>query len=148
MLLHWGRMSGVRHGDEIAIHYRLDGPDGQVVAASGEGQPLVMRVGSANIIAGLSAGVVGMQLNEIRAIHFGPEQAFGAGSESIERCIDKSDLPLELVIGDKIRLRHGDKCVTVWVVAEQRGTAWRVTTRHPCSGLHMAMTVKLVAHQG
>jgi FKBP-type peptidyl-prolyl cis-trans isomerase 2 len=141
-------MSGVRLGDEIAIHYRLDGPNGEVIAASGEGQPLVMRVGSDSVIVGLSAGVVGMQLEEIRAIHFSPEQAFGAGNESIERFIDKADLPPDVVIGDKIRLRHGDKCVTVWVVAEQWGTAWRVTTKHPCCGLNMAMTVKLVAHKG
>ena len=141
-------MSSDQLGDEIAIHYRLHGPDGEVLAASGEGQPFVMRVGSEEVLLGLSRGVMGMQLGEVKELHLVPEQAFGADAESVERFINKTDAPPDVVIGDKLRLRHGDTSVNVWVVAEQWGTAWRVSTKHPCAGMHVAMVIKVVSHNG
>ena len=141
-------MSSVKLGDEIAIHYRLHGPEGEVIAASGDGNPLAMRVGGSDVIIGLSAGVVGMQLHEIKSLHLAPEQAYGTNYDSIERFINKSDAPPDVVIGDKLRLCVDDKSVVVWVVAEQWGTAWRITTKHPYAGMHVAMTVKVIEHSG
>jgi len=140
-------MSSVQLGDEIAIHYRLHGPDGEVIAASGEGQPLVMRVGSDEVLLGLSRGVVGMQLGEVKELHLAPEEAFGTDAGSVERFINKVDAPPDVIIGDKLCLRTADTSVTVWVVAEQWGTAWRVCTKHPYAGMNVAMVLKVVGHQ-
>lgn len=141
-------MSSVQLGDEISIHYRLHGPEGEVIAASGDGQPLTMRVGSDEVILGLSRGVMGMQLGEVKELHLAPEQAFGSGTGSVERFINKTDAPPDVVIGDQLRIRYADSCVTVWVVAEQWGTAWRVCTKHPYAGMQVAMVVKVVGHNG
>ncbi len=141
-------MSSVKLGDEITIYYRLHGPEGEVIAASGDGQPLVMRVGSSDVLIGLSAGVIGMQLEEVKSLQLSPEQAFGLDTGSVERFINKTDAPADVVIGDTLRLSVGDETVTVWVVAEQWGTAWRVSTKHPYAGMNVAMTVKVIAHSG
>lgn len=146
MLLHFLCMSGVQLGDEIAIHYRLEDSQGNLVAVSGA-DPVPMRVGSQDVIIGVSCGVMGMQIDEVKALHLRPEQAFGSDHKSVERIVDKGDLPAETVVGDQIRLRYEDVCVTVWVLAEAEG-AWRITTKHPACGLNMAITVKLVAHKG
>lgn len=119
-----------------------------MIAASADGQPLRMRVGSSDVIIGLSSGVVGMQLGEVKSLHLAPEHAFGTEARSVERFINKVDAPPDVVIGDKLRLSDGENSVSVWVVAEQWGTAWRVSTKHPCAGMHVAMTVKVVAHSG
>ncbi len=140
-------MSAVQLGDEIAIHYRLHGPAGEVIAASAEGEPVIMRVGSDDVIPGLSIGVVGMELEEIKSLHFTPEQAFGDASKAIERVLPKNYLPPEVKVGDRLRLRQGDACLSVWVQAEQNASAWLVTTKHPYAGMKMAMTLKVIAHK-
>lgn len=140
-------MSLVQPGDRIAIHYRVQGLDGEVLAASPKGQPLPLRVGSVEVIPGLSLGVVGMRLGETRELRVAPEQAFGARRPAIERSIAKDKLPAELVVGDRLRLTLGPRQLSLWIVGEQWGTTWRVTTQHPLVGRQLDIVVKVVAHQ-
>lgn len=140
-------MSSVGLGDEIAIHFRLEDSEGNLVAKSKDGQPLSMRVGSQDVIMGINIGIIGMHLDDVRTLPLKPEYAFGADHESVERIVDKGDLPEEIVVGDQLRLRYGDSSVTLWV-AEDLVAAWRVTTKHPLCGQNVALTVKVVAHRG
>lgn len=140
-------MSFVELGDRIAIHYRVQGPEGELIAASAEGQPLSMTVGALDVIPGLSLGTVGMQLGENKALHLAAEDAFGPLGAAIERSIAKDQLPAEVGVGDRLRLRLGHRQLSLWIIAEQWGSAWRVTTQHPLAGKRLDMTIKVVAHQ-
>jgi FKBP-type peptidyl-prolyl cis-trans isomerase 2 len=139
-------MSAVQLGDKIAIHYRLHGPGGEALLASADGAPLLMRVGSSAVFPGLSAGVVGMQLNEIKQLNLTPQQGFGVATTAIERSIDKEHLPADVTVGSRLCLRQGERAFTVWVLQEQMGGRWLITTKHPYAGLSLAMTVKIVVH--
>jgi hypothetical protein len=46
-----------------------------------------------------------------------------------------------------LRLTLGEQQLSLWVVTEQWGTAWRVTTQHPMAGKPVAIKFKVVAHQ-
>lgn len=138
-------MSVVQLGDRVAIHYRVDGPEGTVIAASPAGEPLVLQAGGVDVIHGLSMGVLGAEVGEIRQLQVPPEDAFGTASGSVERSIAKDRLPPDVKVGDEIRCTLGERQLSLWVLAEQWGTAWRVSTQHPLAGQRLTIKFKVIA---
>ena len=138
-------MSVVQLGDRVAIHYRVDDPDGTVIAHSPAGEPLILQAGGVDVIHGLSMGVLGAEVGEIRQLQVPPEDAFGPGAESVERSIAKDKLPPDVQVGDELRLTLGERQLSLWVLTEQWGTAWRVSTHHPLAGQSMTIKFKVIA---
>lgn len=137
----------VKLGDQVAIHFRLENGEGVVIAALSEGRSLRLRVGSGDVFPGLSAGLIGMKQGEVKAIFFSPQEGYGK-KVGVERTLPKSCVPAEVCVGQMLRLRRGETCVTLWVLEDLAEGAWRVSTAHPNAGQNLAMTVKVVEHEG
>jgi FKBP-type peptidyl-prolyl cis-trans isomerase 2 len=139
-------MSVVQLGDRVAIHYRVDDSEGVAVVASPSGQPLILQAGGVDVFHGLSIGVLGMQIGDIKLLQIAADE-FGSPLPVLERTIAKDKLPEEVKVGDELLLTMGESQISFWVTAEQWGTAWRVTTQHPLGGKSLAIKFKVVAHQ-
>ena len=140
-------MPAVTIGDNVTIHYRALGPEGQLIAASEGGQPLVMKVGGDEVFPAISQAVLGMSMGESKAFRIKAADAYGEQHAAIERSIPCKQLPPDIVPGDLIKLSLGDTQVLLWAIAKQWGTAWRVSTRHPLAGHYLEMQLRIVAHE-
>ena len=68
----------VQRGDTVSITYKLSLSTGKPIDATKEGKPFEMQVGSANVIPGLSQGLVGMSKGESRKITVPPSLGYGS----------------------------------------------------------------------
>ncbi len=73
-----GKGPAAQAGDEVVISYKVSLPDGTLVEKTEDGSTFKVKIGSSEIIPGLSQGLVGIQREESRRIEIPAELAYGA----------------------------------------------------------------------
>ncbi len=136
----------IARGDLIRIHYTSRSLDGSVIETSERRDPLEFRVGSEEIISGLSLGVIGLQFGESRTITAPPERAFGRHNPDLIQTTPLSALPDEAQVGDQLTAVLGKTSLDVWI---QKLTAEEavVDANHPLAGETLVVDVKVVGHE-
>ncbi|HZH97613.1 MAG TPA: FKBP-type peptidyl-prolyl cis-trans isomerase [Fimbriimonadaceae bacterium] len=75
-----GTGPAVRNGDTVSLHYDAMLTNGKPVDSTRDrGKPLTFKVGTAEVIPGLDAGVVGMKAGGVRKLRVPPDIAFRSG---------------------------------------------------------------------
>ena len=89
-------MSKVKLGDVVSIHCIGRLKNGEIIENTFEKEPFIFRVGSPEIIPGLSEAVIGMQEGEEKEVVIPAEKAFGPRDENLIRSIPKDALSLDV----------------------------------------------------
>lgn len=70
-------MSTVQEGSFLTLHYRLSGPDGQVVIDTFEGQPATLSIGGGELSPAIEQRLIGLEEGAHATIDLAPGEAFG-----------------------------------------------------------------------
>ena len=70
-------MSQVQEGSFLTLHYRLSGPDGQVVINTFEGQPATLSIGGGQLSPAIEQRLLGLAEGVHTTIELAAGEAFG-----------------------------------------------------------------------
>ncbi len=70
-------MSHVQEGSFLTLHYRLSGPDGQVVINTFEGQPATLSIGGGQLSPAIEQRLLGLAEGVHTTIELAAGEAFG-----------------------------------------------------------------------
>ena len=130
---------------EIAYTLRTDG--GEVLDASGPGEPLGYLHGAQNIVPGLEEGLTGRRAGEKLMVRVAPADGYGERDEEATREVARTafppNMPLEpqqqLVLADE-----GGRRFPVWV-AKVGPEIVTIDLNHPLAGVHLNFEVEIVS---
>ena len=89
-------MKKIENGLYVSVDYKGTLQNGDVFDTSQERQPLEVKVGAGQLIAGFENELLGMSLNEKKTFTLEPEKAYGQRNEDLKRDIPRADIPPEL----------------------------------------------------
>lgn len=138
-------MKTAQLGTTAAVHYTIKLADGQVVATSRTGKPLVFTIGKGQVLKGLDQGVIGMRIGESRTIEISPEDGYGPRDESLMITIDKSELPGNLAVGKTFQYMSAPGSMVNFIVSRLGEKTATIDANHPFAGQNLIFEVDLVA---
>ncbi len=97
----------VKNGSEVAVHYVGKLPDDTVFDKSEGRGPLKFKVGSPQIIPGMSNGVIGMKVGDKKTINILPKEAYGEYDKSLLIDVPLKNLPPDVKIGSQLQSPQG-----------------------------------------
>lgn len=89
-------MAQAKLGDTVSVHYTGKLKDGVPFDSSIGGDPLEVKLGSGQFIAGFEEAIVGMSPGETKTVKVPPEKAYGMYREDKVIKMDKKDLPEDI----------------------------------------------------
>lgn len=136
-------MKPIEYGDCIEIHYTTNSLEGGVVESSSRRDPLRFTVGSDEVLAGLSRGVLGMRVGETKRISIPSEQAFGRRCDDLIQTVPRTLVPETVAVGDQLSVSIDGTILDVWVqkVTEQNVT---LDANHPLAGESLVVDVEVL----
>lgn len=137
-------MVAVKSGDVVHIHYTGSLDDGTEFSTSRGGDELKFSAGSSEVIPGIAAGVIGMEVGDTRKITVSPEEGFGEWKPGLEQVIPRQKLPEGIDEGDAVKADLGEHQVTFWVIELTDETAV-LDANHPLAGKTLTFDIELVA---
>ena len=133
-------------GDTLRIHYtgRLD--DGTVFDSSDGRDPLEFTLGSGEIIPGLDAGVVGMEVGDTREVVVPPAEAYGERDEGRIQNVPREAIPDHIPAerGTQLSAQLQDGRTVQLVVGEVTDSHVELDANHPLAGKTLTFEVRLV----
>ena len=131
----------VKSGDMVSIWYTGKLEDGTVFD-SNEGQDAFQfEAGGPQVIAGMSEGVMGMQVGDEKTLEIPPDQAYGDLVEDLVIRVPTDKIPDDVKVGDA--LSDGTPGSPSWVVKEVGGEEVVLDGNHPLAGKTLVFDVKL-----
>ena len=89
-------MKKVENGLFVSVDYRGTLQNGNEFDTSHGRQPLEIKMGARQLVAGFENELVGMSLNEKKRFTLEPEAAYGQRDESLTQSFPRSDIPPEM----------------------------------------------------
>jgi peptidylprolyl isomerase len=89
-------MEKVENGLFVSVDYKGTLQNGDVFDTSHGRQPLEVKMGAGQLIAGFEKELMGMSLNEKKSFTIDPEDAYGQRNEGLMRDIARTDVPSEI----------------------------------------------------
>ena len=132
-------------GSTVWVHYRgtLDG--GEEFDSSLGGEPLEVRLGAGQLIAGFERNLLGMEAGEEKTFTLAPEEAYGAHDADLLVETAKADLPADgLFIGIGVRARLPDGRMAEGLVTEIGADAVTLDFNHPLAGKALTFAIQVV----
>jgi FKBP-type peptidyl-prolyl cis-trans isomerase SlyD len=136
-------MSTVTKDSVVAIEYKLTVENNPVDAS--EGEPLVFLQGHGNIIPGLEAAVMGMNVGDEKTVSIQPDQGYGLYEEELIQTIPTSAFDDELEVGGNYTGEDEDGGAVSFTVLEIEGDEALVDFNHPLAGDTLDFWVKVVS---
>lgn len=128
----------------VSFDYTLKRPDGSLVEASGEGDPVTYMHGTGNIIPGLERALAGKQAGDVVEVTVLPADGYGERREDMKQRIPAKHLggakKLRPGMQVPIELDHGTQVVTVLKVGK---FAVDIDANHPLAGETLCFHVEI-----
>ena len=131
----------VKAGDMVTIWYTGKLADGTVFDSNEGMQPFSFEAGGAQVIAGMSEAVVGMQVGDEKTVEIPPEKAYGDPMEELVIRVEKDKIPEDVKVGDA--LSDGNPNSPNWLVTELGDQEVVLDGNHPLAGKTLIFDVKL-----
>ena len=131
----------IANGDTVKVEYIGKFTDGNVFDKSEGRGPLEFTVGAGNMIKGFDEAVVGMKLDEEKAVTIPPEKAYGT-DEGQKITVQKSQIEGDgnFTIGSSIYTSQGQEFKIIGV----DGNNVMLEFRHPLAGKTLIFWIKVV----
>ena len=139
-------MDKVQNGNYVQVHYEGHLESGQMFDSSRGGQPLEIKVGDGQLIAGFEEALLGMKPEETKKVTLTPEKAYGERDEALERSFERSQMPpgMDPKVGDTVALHttQGHQVpVKIKAVDEQKVV---VDLNHPLAGETLTFDIEVM----
>jgi FKBP-type peptidyl-prolyl cis-trans isomerase SlpA len=111
---HHSPMSHVQEGSFLTLHYRMSGPQGQVIIDTFGGQPATISLGSGQLSPAIEQRLLGLAEGTQQVIELAPGEAFGERQADMVQWVARKLLnelgdPLEqYVAGDVVQFPTPD----------------------------------------
>ena len=140
-----GETMKAQKGHTVKVHYRGTLDTGEEFDSSFGGDPLEVRLGEGQLIAGFERNLMGMEPGEEKTFRLPPEEAYGSREEGLTMTVPKASLPAEGLaegVGVRIRLQNGR--IADGIIARIDGEAVTVDFNHPLAGKALTFAIKVV----
>ncbi len=95
--------------------------------------PLELVAGAADIIDGVSQGIIGLEVGESRTLTVPPERGYGSRDESLQKTVPLDALPEGIEVGDRVSANAGGHEI-VFLVTSIKGAEAVIDANHPLAG--------------
>ncbi|MFT4702910.1 MAG: FKBP-type peptidyl-prolyl cis-trans isomerase SlyD [Bradymonadia bacterium] len=136
----------VANNHVVFMHYVLKDADGNVIDASGDGEPMVYLHGASNIVPGLEKHLEGKAVGDKIDAVVAPEEAYGPAGVEESVAVGRDQFPKEAVleIGEQFGAQDDDGTeFAIWVADVDETQVW-VTQEHPLAGVELHFNVEIV----
>jgi len=130
-----------RDGNTVVIRYTGKLADGSVFDSTEDREPFEFVVGAADILPGISSGVVGMREGEHKTIDIPPDDAYGPHDPNKLVTVEASRMPEGVGAGDLLT----DSEKRRWLVQKIEGDQAVIDANHPLAGQTLHFDVELVS---
>lgn len=139
-------MSGVRPGDRVTMHYRLN-CGGQEVVSTFDGEPETFTVGAGDIDPRLEWLLHGLAAGAHETWQLDPEQAFGRHDTSLVKTLPRRDFPagMEPVVGHEAAFPMPNGQTFMATILEVDADSVKLDFNHPLAGLPVEFEVRILA---
>jgi peptidylprolyl isomerase len=126
-------MARVTSGDIVHLHYTGRFEDGTVFDSTEGGDPLELVAGAADIIDGVSQGIIGLEIGESRTLTVPPERGYGHRDEGLAKKVPLDALPDGVEVGDQVSANAGGHEIVFRITSIDREEA-TIDANHPLAG--------------
>lgn len=139
-------MSGLRPGDRVTLHYRLECSGEEVVNTFPEG-PETFTLGSGELEGRLETLLLGLTEGQHLTFDLDPGEAFGQRDEQLVHTLPRADFPadMELEPGHGVQFDLPNGQSMMGTVLEMDEDAVQVDFNHPLAGLPITLEVQIIA---
>ena len=132
-------------GNTVRVHYTGTLDDGTVFDSSREREPIEFTIGEGQIIPGVEAGVMAMEVGEKKTITIPPDEAYGEVDPELVHEIDRSMFPenVEIEPGQMFQANQPDGQTVILNVLEVKDDAVKVDANHPLAGKPLTFELEL-----
>ncbi len=146
-------MTEVRSGDVVRLHYTGRLEDGSEFGSSAGRDPLELRVGAGEVIAGLDSRLDGMTVGEEETVTVPVEEAYGPRDERQVHVIPRSAIPpsIDLSVGTPLQATTPEGRQIQLQVTDFDDSQVTVDANHPLAGHDLTFdltVVEIVGREG
>jgi peptidylprolyl isomerase len=141
------RMTQVKEGDTVRIHYTGTLTDGATFDSSEGRDPLEFTVGSGQIIPGLDQALPGMAVGDKKTVEVPADQAYGQPDPNARQAVPRADIPADipLDLGTQLQVQTPQGQVMPVTVIEVTEDQVTLDANHPLAGKDLTFAIELVA---
>ncbi|MEI7998989.1 MAG: peptidylprolyl isomerase [Candidatus Omnitrophota bacterium] len=138
-------MKGVKVAKEvISFSYTLTDKESKVLDASQPEHPLIFMTESSQIIPGLEAVLIQMNLNEKNKVTIAAKDAYGAYNQTLVYKVPRSKLPTtEIKVGDVFEAGNDKQRFPVSVISLEKDDV-TLDGNHPLAGQDLTFEVEIL----
>jgi FKBP-type peptidyl-prolyl cis-trans isomerase SlyD len=133
----------------VSIHYTLRGDGGEVIDASGEGEPLTYLHGHGNLIPGLERELAGKNSGDKVQVKIAPADGYGEYDQALVQRVPRRALKgiAQPKVGMRLQAQtaQGARAVTV---TQLSGDMVTLDGNHPLAGKNLNFEVEVAAVRG
>lgn len=145
-------MSHVQEGSFLTLHYRLSGPEGQVVIDTFEGKPATLSIGGGQLSPAIEQRLMGLAEGTRTVIELAAGEAFGERQPEMQQWVARKllnelgDPHEQYAVGDVVQFPTPDGAGTyAGAVREVRDDgAVLFDFNHPLAGQPVTFEVQLI----
>lgn len=128
----------------ISFHYKLTDPNGVLLDASAENEPLAFLAGSGQIIPGLEKVLLTLKAGEQKCVEVAAGEAYGPRDERLVITVPRQKFPVPNVqIGDQFQSGDGGHQFPLTAV-EVSEESVVLDGNHPLAGVDLSFDVTVV----
>lgn len=127
----------------VQIDYTTSLLDGTIIETTTDKKPLEFIVGKNQVIKGIDKAVIGMEVGEKKEILLKPGDAFGNVKPSLIKEIDRNNLPNNLRIGDRFKVRLRNNKTSSVMLLDYIGDKAMIDFNHPLAGKAIKIEIEI-----
>ena len=139
-------MAQAKTGDTVKVHYTGKLGDGSVFDTSEGCEPLEIKIGGGQLIAGFEEALSGMEVGESKTVTIPVDKAYGPYQQEMEMVVGRSQFPAELEprIGQQLQVGQPEGQTFVVTVTAISGEEVTLDANHPLAGKDLIFDLQLV----
>lgn len=139
-------MAQAKTGDTVKVHYTGKLSDGSVFDSSEGCEPLEIKIGEGQLIAGFEEALSGMEVGESKTVTIPVDKAYGPYQQEMEMVVGKSQFPagLEPKVGQQLQVGQPGGQTFVVTVTAISGEEVTLDANHPLAGKGLIFDLQLV----
>ena len=139
-------MGKVENDMFVSVHYKGTLQNGEEFDTSKGRHPLEVQMGAGQLISGLEKALMGMSLNEKKALTIEPEEAYGHVDKSLTQSFARADVPSEMnpEVGQIVALTSPEGQQVPAQIIEVDEEKVVVDLNHPLAGETLTFDIEVV----
>ena len=134
-----------KNKDKVKVHYRGKLADGTIFDSSFEREPLMVEIGSGDLIPGFEKALLGMWEGETKNIKINPQEAYGDHLKDLVKVVERKYFPKDLVPKKGMQLQLGEpEEMTIVTLTDVTDTHVTIDANHPLAGKELNFDIQLV----